>query len=124
MTSYTIHVGYNSSRDNVEVAERMLAALEYLQDHPQRIAVEALRVEPYLNINTLTDYAESYRKPVTDLTVVVQPDKERNNLPTIYQAASGGEPGRSAKEALRRAVCRLVMEYCHRNGMEVSISVG
>lgn len=68
--------------------------------------------------------AACYRKPVEDLTVRVDHDEERDSLPIIVQLASGGEPGRSTKEALRRAVCRLVMEHCHRNAMEVSISVG
>jgi hypothetical protein len=124
MTSYRIQVGYNSAQDLPEVGEYMLGALDALQEHPQLIVDEVLRLEPHRDRELLDEYAASYRKPVNDLTVRVDQDEERDNLPIIVQLASGGEPGRSTKEALRRAVCRLVMEHCHRNAMEVSISVG
>lgn len=124
MTSYRIQVGYNSAQDLPEVGEYMLGALDALQDRPELIVAEVLRLEPQIDRETLEEYAESYRKPVEDLTVRVDHDEERDSLPIIVQLASGGEPGRSVKEALRRAVCRLVMDHCHRNAMEVSISVG
>lgn len=124
MTSYRIKVGYNSAQDLPEVAEYMLGALDALQERPELIVAEVLRLEPQMDRETLEEYAASYRKPVNDLTVRVDEDAERQNLPIIVQLASGGEPGRSVKESLRRAVCRLVMEHCHRNAMEVSISVG
>ncbi len=124
MTSYRIEVGYNSAQDLPEVAEYMLGALDALQERPELIVAEVLRLEPTMDSETLEEYAASYRKPVNDLTVRVDEDTERDNLPIIVQLASGGEPGRSVKEALRRAVCRLVMEHCHRNAMEVSIHVG
>ena len=124
MTSYRIEVGYNSAQDLPEVAEYMIGALDALQERPELIVAEVLRLEPTMDRETLEEYAASYRKPVNDLTVRVDEDAERQNLPIIVQLASGGEPGRSVKESLRRAVCRLVMEHCHRNTMEVSIHVG
>ena len=124
MTSYRIEVGYNSAQATDEVGEYMLAALDALQESPQLIVTEVLRLEPHRDRELLEEYAASYRKPVEDLTVRVDHDQERDNLPVIVQLASGGEPGRSVKEALRRAVCRLVMDHCHRHAMEVSISVG
>lgn len=102
----------------------MLGALDALQERPELIVAEVLRLEPHRDRDTLEEYAASYRKPVKDLTVRVDRDEERDNLPVIVQLASGGEPGRSVKESLRRAVCRLIMQHCHRNAMEVSISVG
>jgi len=124
MTSYRIEVGYNSAQDLPEVAEYMLGALDAIQERPELIVAEVLRLEPTMDRETLEEYAACYRKPVNDMTVRVDQDEERENLPIIVQLASGGEPGRSVKESLRRAVCRLVMEHCHRNAMEVSISVG
>jgi hypothetical protein len=124
MTSYRIQPGYNSAQDLREVGEYLLGALDALQECPELIVDEVLRLEPQMDRETLREYAASYRKPVEDLTVRVDHDEDRDNLPIIVQLSSGGEPGRSTKEALRRAVCRLIMEHCHRNAMEVSISVG
>lgn len=124
MTSYRIHVGYNSAQDPADVGEEMPRALADLQENPEKIVYEALRVEPHLDYRDLERYVENYRTPVEDLTVWVELDEDRENLPIIVQLASGGEPGRSVKESLRRAVCRLVMHHCHKNAMEVSIHVG
>lgn len=124
MTSYRIQVGYNSAQDLPEVGEYMIGALDALQESPELIVAEVLRMEPQRDRELLEEYAASYLKPVGDLTVRVDHDEERGGLPIIVQIASGGEPGRSTKEALRRAVCRLVMDQCHRNAMEVSIFVG
>jgi len=124
MTSYRIYVGYNSAHDLADVGEEMLLTLEELQADPSLIVKEVMRLEPHQKQEDVAEYAESYRKPVQDLTVIVERDAERENLPIIVQLASGGEPGRSLKESCRRAVCRLIMEHCHMNDMEVSVHVG
>jgi hypothetical protein len=124
MTSYRIRVGYNSNHDNADVGDEMLGVLDALQCSPSLIVDEVIRLEPSMDRRLLEEYAASYRKPVEDMTVFIEHEADCDNLPVIVQFASGGGEGRPVKEALRRAVCRIVMEHCHRSGMEVNVTVG
>ena len=121
MTSYRIEVGYNSNHPREEVGAYMLKGLDAICNDPLHIVDEALDFQPHLDREVLEEYCQSYRNP-QDLTVMVRTDEE-TGLPTITQLSSGGGESREIKEALRRAACRLIMNHCHRNGMEVSVIV-
>lgn len=125
MTSYHIEVGYNSTHSKPAVGRRLIEVVEDLQALPEKIGAEVIRIEPNLNPVRLRDFTESYRIPVQDLTLKISEDCERENLPVVTQLASSGSGGdtREYKEACRRAVCRLVLEAMHREGMEINISV-
>jgi hypothetical protein len=123
MTSYTIEVGYNSTHDRADVGRKILAVIADLQANPEKIGTEVLRIEPDRDAERLKDFTEMYRAPIQDLTLKVTEDSERENLPVVRQSASAGGESRDYKEACRRAVCRLVLDACHRERMEVSITV-
>jgi hypothetical protein len=122
MTGYTIEVGYNSVHDRAEVGRKILSVIADLQANPEKIAAEVLRIEPHRSAERLKDFTEMYRAPVEDLTIRVREDTERENLPIVTQSASGGGESRDYKEACRRAVCRLVLDACHREQMEVNVT--
>jgi hypothetical protein len=119
-TYYRIEVGYNSGNDRDEVWDTIKQVVSEIQDNPRRIVDEVLRLEPNANCEFITDVAERYHRPVQDLTIKVIEGEDGR---WIGQSASGGEPGRDAKESCRRAVCRLVLEEMHRRKMEINIVV-
>lgn len=120
-TYYRIEDGYNSANNRDDVWETIKQVVGTIQDNTQRIIDEVLRLEPDADRELIEEIAGYYRKPVQDLTIkVVEGDDGR----WIGQSASGGEPGRDAKESCRRAVCRLVLDEMHRRKMEVNIIVG
>jgi hypothetical protein len=120
-TYYRIEDGYNSGNDRNEVWETIKQVVDAIQDNTQRIIDEVFRLEPDANRELIEEVAGCYRKPVQDLTIKVVEGEDGR---WIGQSASGGEPGRDAKESCRRAVCRLVLEEMHRRKMEVNIIVG
>jgi hypothetical protein len=121
-TYYRIEKGYSSDNDRDEVWDDTIKqVVDAIQDNTQRIIDEVFRLEPDADCELIAEVAGYYCKPVQDLTIeVVEGDDGR----WIGQSASGGEPGRAAKESCRRAVCRLVLEEMHRRKMEVNIIVG
>lgn len=120
VTQYRIEVGYNSSKDRDEVWDALKQVVIAIQDQPQRIIDEVLRIEPKANLKMLKDCAAYYRRPVEDLTIQVVEDETGRY---ISQLASGGGSSRNMKESCRRAFCRLVLEDMHRKKMEVKIVV-
>jgi len=120
MTAYYIEVGYNSYYgDRGEVAEKLKEVVADIREHPERLVAETLRIEPELSQEALAEYAASYKPPGEDLTISID---ESDGL-KIVQLASGGGEARELKEALRRAMCRLVIEAMHRAKMEINIRV-
>jgi hypothetical protein len=119
-TYYRIQDGYNSCHFPDKVWDTIVEVVESIQENPQRIIDEVLRLETDADRELIEEVAECYRKPVQDLTITVVESVDGR---WIGQLASGGELGRSAKESCRRAVCRLVLEEMHRRKMEVSIIV-
>jgi hypothetical protein len=64
------------------------------------------------------EYVKSYVKiPSDDLTIHVVEDKE------IVQSASGGDPCRSIKEQVRKALAILVLDECYKKGWSVSFDI-
>jgi len=123
MTSYHIEVGYNSSHGKDEAGKRLLKVVAELQAEPTRISQEVHRLRPDLTAAQLSPFIESYRAPISDLTLYINTTDE--GLPRVNQVASSGNGPRSRelKEECRRAFCRLVIEAMHREGMEVNLSV-
>jgi hypothetical protein len=120
VTQYRIEVGYNSSKDRDEVWEALKQVVIAIQDQPQRIIDEVLRIEPTANLERLKEFAVCYCRPVEDLTIKVIEDETGRY---ISQLASGGGSARDMKESCRRAFCRLVLEDMHRKKMEIKIVV-
>jgi hypothetical protein len=120
-TYYRIEDGYNSGNDRDEVWDTIKQVVDEIQGNTQRIIDEVFRLEPDADRELIEEVAGCYRKPVQDLTIKVVEGEDGR---WIGQSASGGEPGRDAKESCRRAVCRLVLEEMHRRKMEVNIIVG
>ena len=90
-----------------------------LRQHPELIIAEVKRIEPDADHTQLVSCANMYKEEhVDDLAIRIDAEKHE-----VVQLAGGGGAYRRTKEALRRAVCRLVMEHCHRNAMEISITV-
>jgi len=120
-TYYRIEDGYNSGNDRDEVWDTIKQVVDAIQNNTQRIIDEVFRLEPDADRELIEEVAGCYRKPVQDLTIKVVEGEDGR---WIGQSASGGKPGRDAKESCRRAVCRLVLEDMHRRKMEVNIIVG
>ncbi len=120
-TSYIIKPGYNANYLDSEVWEELSGIIDDIQENPYKIINEVFRIEPDADRELITEIAELYKKPVQDLTIKIMKDVDFRDK--IYQIASGGGPDRKAKEACRRAVCRLVLEEIHRRKMEICITV-
>lgn len=120
-TSYIIRVGYNSTYSKEEVGRKLVSVIDDLTRYPDKIVAEVWRVDGRPHKETIRGYTESYRQPISDQTLKIVEDAD--GLPEVVQIASGGGTSRTLKEACRRAVCRLVLEAMHREGMEVSIVV-
>lgn len=120
VTQYSIEVGYNSGNTCDEVWDALKQVVIAIQDEPQRIIDEVLRLEPTTDLQRLKEFAVCYCRPVEDLTIKVIEDETGQY---ISQFASGGGDDRRMKESCRRAFCRLVLEDMHRKRMEVNIVV-
>jgi len=116
-TGYHIRRGYNSSHQPDEVESKLRDVVREICSEPERITAEVKRVE---GRDVPESFAESYREPWQDLTIKFVEDED-GLMP--MQMASGGGGDRDNKEAMRRAVCRMVLERMHAAGMEVSIFV-
>lgn len=125
MTNYTITLGYQSSHSNEDAKNELLRVVTELRKQPQVLLNEVREYDP--GVFSLGENVEEYTlvyatgKDLT-LTVETQNTEERGCV-VIRQLASGGDPGRSIKEACRRAFCRLVLQAMHKHGYEVSINV-
>ena len=116
-TGYHIRRGYNSAHKPDEVEGKLREVVTAICREPSQIVDEVKRVE---GRDVPESFAESYREPWQDLTIKFVEDDDGLML---MQMASGGGSDRDNKEAMRRAVCRMVMERMHAAGMEISISV-
>lgn len=123
MTGYYIELGYMShSVPGPEPWKQIVDFAKKLCDQPCRIAIEAERHG--MRIETANEYAASYKEQA-DLTIQfkdAEPDEDGHKA-RIVQLASGGGIERDHKEAMRRAFCRLVMEFAHSRQIEVNIYV-
>lgn len=117
MTGYHVEVGYNSKDSKEDVWSKLRMVVYAICDKPEAIIAEAFRVE---RIAIPESYADCYRKPWKDATVVFYESGDKRQ---VIQLASGYGESRDYKEAMRRAFCRLVLEKMHQEQMEVSIYV-
>lgn len=129
MTGYHITIGYLSAADKDEAWRVLKGVVASLCADPTRIAAEAgcFGMSPAV----ASEYAEAYRSfsskngRTEDSTLVIlerdatTPESE----PQVMQLASGGGFERGAKEATRRAFCRLVMNEMHKLEYEININV-
>lgn len=118
-TTYVLRAGYPSVFSKSEMNEKLASIVDAIQDNPQVIVDEVIRLELGGDMELLTNYAANYRKPVADLTLAVSDDEYGN--PEYTQMASGGGESRDTKESLRRAFCRLVIDGMHKNRMGVTM---
>lgn len=129
MTGYHISIGYLSGDDNDKAWAMLKRIVADLCAKPEVIAEEAMAFG--MRPETAKEYAESYRSfsletgRTEDSTLVV---KERDlddedSYVQIMQLASGRGVSRTNKEAMRRAVCRILMREMHKRGLEININV-
>lgn len=116
-TGYHIRLGYNSSNQHADVEAKLRDVVREICREPERIIAEVERVE---GREVPESFARAYREPWQDLTIKFVDDDDGLML---MQMASGGGNDRDNKEAMRRAVCRMIMERMHAAGMEISVSV-
>ena len=121
MTGYRLEVGYLSGGNREDAWADLKAVGLAICEDPDRIVREVLRLEPTMSAVALTEYAQSYQDRV-DLTVKFHEAGSASGA-CIYQMASGGDPGRTLKEACRRAFCRLVIEAMHAKRIEINMVV-
>lgn len=121
-TRHVIQIGYNSSKCKYYVWEELKNHAEYLCNHPDDIAIEAKKY----TVAALNDLVDEFSKAYTDcrdLTIQIKENKDVDKC-YISQSSSGGGDQREVKEQLRRAFCRLILDYMHFLNMEINISVG
>lgn len=116
-TGYYITIGYNSSKSRNEAEAALLQAVEEICATPEKILIEAHRVE---GVQVPQEYADNYRHPWSDLTIKVFKAEDGLN---VMQMASGGGVERDYKETMRRAFCRLLIAAMHRQKCEVNLCV-
>lgn len=129
--AYSLSVGYMSGSDygfqgsEEEAWELMKSFARELCQSPDRIYQEALRIGDLAEVSAeeIEPFLDAYRIH-TDLTMkfIDEPIQE-DMKPYIRQSASGDDPERGIKEALRRAFCRLMIEAMHRKHIEVRLQV-
>jgi len=123
MVGYYIRPGYSYEHDQKEIWKELLAITKYLCDSPYLIAEEACNRRGRFSLDEYNEYAKSY-KNCTDLTIKITDGTDFDKKDQfIQQYASGGNPGRSIKEDLRRAFCLLVLRNMNEIGMNINISV-
>ncbi len=122
-THYVISVGYNAKFAPAVVWEELTRTVSELCENPQLIVDEAFAVDQWADRELLEEVAELYRH--TDYTRRDAPVRilDDDMGLRLVQYASGRAPYRTAKEACRRAFCRLVMRAMHARGMEININV-
>lgn len=139
MTGYYLEIGYNSGLNDQHKAlafGTMVGVFMNLVNDPDRVTREVLRIEPGADVALVAKCAEWYghpERPKEDLTFkVVEKDTRHPEIsaleavefrPFIQQYASGGGAERGARESVRRAFCRLVIEDMHRLKVEVNLRV-
>ncbi len=137
MTGYYLELGYNSSLGAPQLGNAfttLVGVFMNLVNDPDRVTEEVLRIEPGADRALIRSHAAWYGNPERDdltFKVVEKPTThpEISTLeavefkPYIQQYASGGGPDRGAKESVRRAFCRLVIEDMHRLKIEVNLRV-
>ena len=124
MTGYHVTLGYVSGygfRDHPEDAwkEVLLLALAICSD-PERLAQEAMKFGMPGKI--AREYAQSYLER-SDSTIRFKEAQDEETPAQIMQLASGGGVEREHKEAMRRAFCRLLLNDCHQQRIEININV-
>lgn len=142
MTGYYLELGYNAAlggEQQIKAWDTLVAVFTNVIGDPERVVREVQRVEAgAASEEAIRECAVWYthpeRTPDVDCTFRIH-DKEdfiapmTDNLepapfkPYIAQLASGGGPGRATKMAVRRAICRLVIEDMHRLKIEVNLRV-
>lgn len=125
MTSYYLDIGYNSVGNRDDAWSELKAAAERLRREPERIADEVHRIEGQkFQAELVLEYAKHYDGRDLSMTIVEEPTiPDEDFRPYVRQFASGGGEDRDLKEAMRRAVCRLLIEEMHRKGIEVNMRV-
>jgi hypothetical protein len=141
VTGYYLELGYNAALglpQQEHAWNTLLAIFNNIIAAPDRIVAEVTRLEPLANPTTIREIAEWYthpdRKDTEDCTYrihdkpdfVAPLDSKLDPVPFkpfIAQNASSGNGNRGAKESVRRAVCRLVIEDMHRLKLEVNLRV-
>lgn len=118
MTTYVIEIGYNPGHIAEFINGKLLQVVEEICKEPEQILAEVKRVEDH---EVPVEYAYAYRTPWADQTISRHTGEDQSLQ--IIQCASGGGEGRSYKEMMRRAFCRLVMERMHSFGVEVNVRV-
>lgn len=129
MTGYHITIGYLSGYDKDEAWGVLKRTVARVCANPELIAAEAHELAMPLEV--AREYAESYRSFSADtgrtedstLTIKEKDPKDSDSEPQVMQLASGGGSSRAIKEAMRRAVCRIVMREMHGLGIEININV-
>lgn len=133
MTGYYIEIGYISGSlfkgDKQKAWERLKEQVGFIKNDPLRIVDEVLRISPHHAIlkPELIEFA-GYYKMDTDLTITIHDkpmtEHEKEDFePYVAQLASGSGLARTIKELLRQAVCRLLIESMHLQGIEVNMRV-
>ena len=122
MTGYHVRVGYNSSGDPAHQWESLKNALIVVKANPAMLLNEINRCN-----GDLTRSLEHWQWVRTIVTGLAEDSSVRpidnDEDPQIYMTASGGGEQRQAREAVCRAVCRILMELMHRRNVEISVVV-
>lgn len=122
MTGYYLELGYNSGYGDKEpLWDTLKQEATNLRNDPQQVlrAIIALRGRDYTPLEK--ECAESLADPEQLACSIVEPEGEEKGF--IALLASGGNPGRTAKEETRRAFCRLLIARMHARGIEVNLRV-
>lgn len=113
MTSFHLVPGYAFSEKQGCTISDILHVIE-------NISLVQLRekcLDYGISEDCVDEYVKSYVKiPSGDLTIRVEDE-------VIVQFASGGNPCRTIKEQVRKALAILVLDECYKRGWSVSFSI-
>ena len=127
MTGFYITAGYQYHTSAEDCEEQLDSVATELAKNHDAIIAEVERVEPSrCSYKILRDVVAQYGKgedlSITITRTAIDGDPDETEL-TVSQLASGGDPYRLAKEVVRRAFCRLLIERMNALGFNVNLSV-
>lgn len=127
MTGFYMTAGYGGCYSAIECEENLRDVAERIRATPAAIVGEVVRLEPRrYDLSVLKEIAERYPTgedqtvAINDVPLEDHPDEVEV---VVVQYASGGGRYRDAKEAMRRAYCRLVVEEMAKSGFNVNVQV-
>lgn len=132
-TGYHLRVGYCSGSSGEHDAyknwQMLVQLVGEIRDQPGMIIKEVERVgdqdkhDGTLLWSAAEDMSTAAAEAGSQACMVIDDPPGGGRDREVLLMASGGKPGRAAKEAVRRAFCRVVIEEMHRRGIEVSLVV-